>query len=790
MPRLIPWGTPSRSPRMMTPRNDRRLVLWSAGTGGVLLALIAALYGFGARRVLSPGDLASAHAHIDAKCSQCHEEGRNVSDVRCARCHDPAGIGRMEHAAHVLLGSGDLAKAAGAPGVPCVRCHSDHRGLKYALRSVDDRECASCHRSQFSAPLRLAPLTTFQWHPEFAVFKAQRTSGIGLQFNHTTHFDYVLREARGVKSVDMNEARTASLETCQRCHFLNDDRRAYASISFNAGCAGSVCHTRNNGFLENDTRDVALVDIVQNVPGLVSPRGDGDLEIKTFSGLTHRDPWVMFNAAWLRASLDPAGIAAEREALRGSIAWLDQQTSSALVFARASLDDLRAWESALARDTVNLETRAATATGRTSEAAALAQTAAQVQNLLVQLSTATGQNAAAPADDAAIAQMANGGLPADGDVSGRFEERRQELLRLLATVKDRATRTADAGLVRRADDLRARVERLKPAVTTADADPKSLRLVLSGLDEVVKLATQSADPQLQSDLQLLQGLRLYARRSLGGLDAGEFDMRRQELLRLLDTLTRSADSGIRAKAADLRGRLDTLQRSESAHDDLGRQNDRRRLLERIRVEIALRASRDGATPPPTVLRERQLARQLLDELRPGLVLLDRVATAPPASGEGQDARSRTLRGLLAPCLKCHLFDGEDESRIYPVDAPNPNGILTRTPIDVMTRTGLRLAPVGAAEPVMKRAVFTHAPHVTTTDCARCHGSVIDGRRRAPGGAEGVLVGSTLASDLNSPGVGTCQSCHTSSGARQDCAACHVYHPPSAERMLRAVWSPN
>jgi hypothetical protein len=788
--RLIPWGTPSRSPRMMTPRDDRRMVRWSTGAGGVLLALLAAFYAFGARRVVSPGDLASAHAHIDAKCSQCHEEGKNVSDVRCARCHDPAGIGRMEHASHVLFGSGDLGKATVAPSVACVSCHSDHRGLKYTLRSVDDRECASCHRSQFSAPLRLAPLTTFQRHPEFAVFKAQRTTGVGLQFNHTTHFDYVLREVRGVKSVDMNEARTASLETCQRCHLLNDDRRVYAPISFNAACAGSVCHTRNNGFLENDTRDVALADIVQNVAGIASPRGDGDNETRIFSGLTHRDPWVMFNAAWLRASLDPAGIAAEREALRGSIAWLDQQTSSALVFARASLNDLRGWEGTLARELVNLETRAATPTGRTSEAAALAQTAAQDQDLLVQLSTATGQNTGAPADDDAIQQMMKGAQPADVDASGRFEARRQELLRLLATVRDRATQTADAGLARRADDLRARVQRLKPAAPTADADLKSLRLVLGGLDEVLKLATQTADPQVQADLQLLQGLRLNARRSLGGLDAREFDTRRQELSRLLDTLARSPYSAIRTRAADLRARLDALERSESADDDSGRPNGRRRLLERIRVEIALRASRDGAMPPPTALRERQLAQQLLDELRPGLVLLDRVATAPPASPEGRDARSRTLRGLLAPCLKCHLFDGEDESRIYPVSAPNLNGILTRVPIDVMTRMGLRLAPVGAAEPVMKRAVFSHAPHVTTTDCARCHGSVIDGRRSAPGVAGGVIIGSTLASDLNSPGVGTCQSCHTSSGARQDCAACHVYHPPSAERMLRAVWSPN
>jgi hypothetical protein len=98
--------------------------------------------------------------------------------------------------------------------------------------------------------------------------------------------------------------------------------------------------------------------------------------------------------------------------------------------------------------------------------------------------------------------------------------------------------------------------------------------------------------------------------------------------------------------------------------------------------------------------------------------------------------------------------------------------------------------VGAAEPVMKRAVFNHRPHLTATSCVTCHSSVISGERTVPAIPGAKTVGSTLAIDLNSPGVGTCQTCHKSSGARQDCAVCHVYHPASAERLLRSVWSPN
>ena len=65
---------------------------------------------------------------------------------------------------------------------------------------------------------------------------------------------------------------------------------------------------------------------------------------------------------------------------------------------------------------------------------------------------------------------------------------------------------------------------------------------------------------------------------------------------------------------------------------------------------------------------------------------------------------------------------------------------------------------------MARAVFTHTPHLTATDCVTCHGSVIDGRRGVAGVPGAAIVGSTLAIDLNSPGVAKCQTCHSSSGA--------------------------
>jgi hypothetical protein len=312
--------------------------------------------------------------------------------------------------------------------------------------------------------------------------------------------------------------------------------------------------------------------------------------------------------------------------------------------------------------------------------------------------------------------------------------------------------------------------------------------MLAGLDEVFKLGRQTPDPQLLSDLQLLQGVRDYAStRGVGGVDAAEFEPRRQDLLRLLETLVRSPNAEVQQKATVLRARVQALQPST---DSARTGADRRRWLDRVRLEIALQTSRDGATPPPRPVRETAAARLRLDQLRPTLDVLESAAAAPRLPDAERDAARQALNGLLAPCLKCHLFDGEDERRAYPIGTPAPDGTLTRTAVDVLARTGLRLAPVGAAEPVMSRAVFTHKPHLSATNCVTCHDGVINVARPVPDTPTASLRGSTLAMELNSPGVATCQKCHTSSGARQDCAACHIYHPPSAERLLRAVWSPN
>ena len=88
--------------------------------------------------------------------------------------------------------------------------------------------------------------------------------------------------------------------------------------------------------------------------------------------------------------------------------------------------------------------------------------------------------------------------------------------------------------------------------------------------------------------------------------------------------------------------------------------------------------------------------------------------------------------LTAACAKCHLFKNAAQ------------------------------APVAAAQPVLVRSTFVHAPHLLQADCLRCH----------PG-----ITKSSKSADLNFEGVALCQECHRRGEVRQECTACHRYHPP-------------
>src|SRR5262249_36899292 len=128
--------------------------------------------------------------------------------------------------------------------------------------------------------------------------------------------------------------------------------------------------------------------------------------------------------------------------------------------------------------------------------------------------------------------------------------------------------------------------------------------------------------------------------------------------------------------------------------------------------------------------------------------------------EERESLKGDLDALLSRCLKCHEYD--------------PSGV--------------RLAQVRAAEPVMPRSIFNHAPHITQTKCETCH----DPSPPAPGqqataaaraGKQFGVSWSNLATDVNVPGVANCQMCHKPSQAKSACETCHVYHPSSPAKLL-------
>lgn len=74
---------------------------------------------------LSPGDLASAHAHLDGlkKCSSCHKLGQRDVTPKCLACHKE--IAAMRAGGPGLHSGSDFAE--------CTDCHTDHHGRDFDL---------------------------------------------------------------------------------------------------------------------------------------------------------------------------------------------------------------------------------------------------------------------------------------------------------------------------------------------------------------------------------------------------------------------------------------------------------------------------------------------------------------------------------------------------------------------------------------------------------------------------------------------------------------------------------
>jgi len=727
--RNVPTGTPDRSPGYVFPSDRHRPLVRVAIGAGVFAIAVAALYFVGQRRFTSPGPVSQSHAPFETQCAQCHDVGRGVADVRCERCHDPRGVDRFTHPAHVLLGSGSARKASSAPAAACTACHVEHQGRTVPVKSVDDRECGNCHVN----PDTGRALTALGRHPEFAAVRAQSETGAGLNFGHLKHLQATVKEFG---------------KRCEACHELTTDRSTFQPMTFDRHCG--TCHEhQENGVIPGDSEEVSPEYVLMDVAGAPSPPTKaGDLGRIVVSGMKHKDPWVVYNADRLRRIIDPAGVNAEIAALRVRSAYLAQYVAGQTLsqWDRAALERLQA---SLEQDVAALDRRiGAGQTG--SDDAALREIRDVIRQLAEQLRTVDPTVAAAIDAEMAAAPVAAPSTDAGPQVPQLLAARKAELSALLDAIAARDPKFAD-----RAAALKRRVEQLTSGAS-GSPDLAALNDRLRSLDDIIGAVRATADAQGSLGAADLAALRDVALTSVnGGLGIEAFEDRRRELLAVLDAVERTANPAVAAPAAALRQRVLALQ--PGSYGDAALRDERARkakLLDRVKLELALWAGGAQNTMGPSAMAataDAAAMQPLLDQTRARLAALQRV---PPIGAAETAAEIRKARGslanLLVPCLTCHALD-------LPPDA---DGV----------PAGSRMAPMRPAGTVFQRARFSHKPHVDVAKCESCHATADQSQK---------------ATDINEPGVAKCEECHAPAKSRSGCATCHVYHPPSLARLMGA-----
>jgi len=471
MPRKPTWGTPTRSEHHPPLRKRWQFLYPSAIAAAVVAVVLFGGHLVGLRGTLSPGTVTGAHGSIDASCEQCHTTGHGVSNVRCQRCHDPASGGRLTASAHVLFGSADPRKAAAAPDLACATCHVEHKGRRASISAVPDIQCAQCH------------FGSLRRHPEFAVLRASTAEAPGMNFGHKKHIEDVMKE----------QGLTAAAQTCATCHTKSKPRRDFEPINFDQHCAS--CHSKQGSVGVVDP--VPLTDVVdleglkaRGLTAAVAALKPEDFEVArgkiSRPSLRHRDAWVIFNLAKLRAEGDPEAFAGERARVEARIASLERRLAAATPFAALDKASLQDRATALQREREGAAARLA--------AQAAAGDASTGVARLQEIETGLRGADAAAADEVSKLRTAaseKGAGPAPLPTAD-FEARRQEVLALLEAVE-----AADPALKPRTADLRRRIVALVPGENAADllARVRDQRQAsLDRLKDEIKLRDQGIAP--------------------------------------------------------------------------------------------------------------------------------------------------------------------------------------------------------------------------------------------------------------------------------------------------------
>jgi hypothetical protein len=252
---------PPKAQRQATPSSGRdRLAVRLALVTVVCLGL--AFFLSRDTQFLMPGPLTSAHSAIE-NCSACHTKsgsgklnwihglvaGDPLADSKaCLTCHKMPDTAFNAHSASakVLKQSTErLTKiAAGTPapqwartqniafpthdvvarGLYCATCHHEHQGVSFNLNKISNEKCHSCHVVKFDSFDR--------HHPKFENYPFKRRTRI--IYDHAGHF------GKHFPEVAKKDPARRIPDTCSTCHNSHEDKRVMAVVPFDQTCG--ACH--------------------------------------------------------------------------------------------------------------------------------------------------------------------------------------------------------------------------------------------------------------------------------------------------------------------------------------------------------------------------------------------------------------------------------------------------------------------------------------------------------------------------------------------------------------------
>ena len=252
---------PPRAARQAAPgsQRDRLAMLLALVT---VVCLGSALFLSKDTQLLMPGPLTSAHGAIE-NCNACHSKsgkdklswihglsaGDRLADSKaCLTCHKMPDTAFNAHSASAKVleqSTKRLAKIAdGTPvpqsgraqsiafptddivahGLSCATCHQEHQGVNFKLNKISNEQCRSCHVVKFDS---------FDGnHPKFENYPFERRTRI--IYDHAGHFGKHFPEM-----AKKDPARRIPT-TCSTCHNSRKDKRVMAVAPFEQTC--SACH--------------------------------------------------------------------------------------------------------------------------------------------------------------------------------------------------------------------------------------------------------------------------------------------------------------------------------------------------------------------------------------------------------------------------------------------------------------------------------------------------------------------------------------------------------------------